>query len=63
MDSRAAAVQEAVNYLAMGAVSLVWRQLGLLSASVGGFGQIKVPGFGYISFQSCPPHPERFMAG
>ena len=46
MDSRAASVQVAANYLAMRAVFLALATAGPLSADVGGFGQNKVLGFG-----------------
>jgi hypothetical protein len=46
VDSRAAAVQVAAKYLAMGAVSLALATASPLFAGVGGFGQIKVLGFG-----------------
>lgn len=46
MDSRAAVVQVAAKYLAMGAVFLALATAGPLSARVGGFGQNKELGFG-----------------
>src|SRR5882757_6911442 len=65
MDNRAASVQVG-KHLALRAVFLALATAGPLSAVVGGFGQIKVLGFGCTTapvLSESPPNPERFTRG